>query len=167
MVTLPAPLSTAKSNVMAPLISTGTTNIPESSFNGTSTKEDDFLFGTGANGGVVVTTFGGPASDAAAFIAGAGSKSSTVSFVQCVAASSAACFNSVGSSFCVFILISSTSAEKWSACPQGYSITLSARPCASRERALRGSSQGPHGGARQEIAHRIAPSYKLGCHAKN
>src|SRR6516162_4605397 len=68
MVTLPAPLSTAKSNVMAPLISTGTTNIPESSFNGTSTKEDDFLFGTGANGGVVVTTFGGPASDAAAIV---------------------------------------------------------------------------------------------------
>jgi len=89
-------------------------------FNGTSTTENEFLFGTGANGGVVVTTFGGPVSDAAAFIVGAGHKSSTVSFVQCVAASSAACFNSVGSSFCAFILISSTSAEKWSACPHGF-----------------------------------------------
>jgi hypothetical protein len=68
MVTLPAPLSTAKSNVIAPLISTGTTNSPESSFNGTSTTEDDFLFSTGDNDGVVVVTFGGPTSDAAAFI---------------------------------------------------------------------------------------------------
>src|SRR5215471_16683501 len=120
MVTLPAALSTAKSNVIAPLISTGTTNIPESSFNGTSTTVDDCLFVTGANDGAVVTTFGGRDSDAAGFIAGAGSKSSTVPFVQCVAAFSAACFNSAGSSFCAFILISSTSAEKWSACPQGF-----------------------------------------------
>src|ERR1700720_4138533 len=117
MVTLPAPLSTAKSKVIAPLISTGTINIPESSFNGTSTTEDDFLFSTDNTGGVVVTT--GSASDAPAFIAGAGSKFSTAPFVQWVAASSAACFNSAGSSLCAFILISSTSAEKWSACPHG------------------------------------------------
>src|SRR5215472_11554431 len=96
MVTLPAPLSTAKSNVIAPLISTGTTNSPESSFNGTSTTEDDFLF-TAGDGGVVMATFGGPTSDAAASIAGAGSMFSTVPFVQWVAASSAACFNSAGS----------------------------------------------------------------------
>src|ERR1700751_2015292 len=119
MVTLPAALSTAKSNVIAPLISTGTTNIPESSFNGTSTIEGDFLFTAGDNGGVVTATFGEPTSDAAAFIPGAGSKFSTVPFVQWLAASSAACFNSAGSSLCVFIFISNTSAEKWSACPHG------------------------------------------------
>src|SRR6516164_9642016 len=120
MVTLPAPLSTAKSNVIAPLISTGTTNSPESSFNGTSTTEDDFLFTAGDNGGVVMATFGGPTSDAAASIAGAGRMFSTVPFVQWAAASSAACFNSAGSNLCVFILISSTSAEKRSACPHGF-----------------------------------------------
>src|SRR5436189_4675302 len=120
MVTLPAPLSTAKSSVIAPLISTGTTNIPESSFNGTSAKEGGFLFTAGDNSGGVVATFGEPTSDTAAFIAGAGSKFSTVPFAQWIAASSAACFNSAESSFCVFILISSTSAEKWSACPHGF-----------------------------------------------
>src|SRR5262249_24664929 len=90
MVTLPAPLSTAKSNVMAPLISTGTTNIPESSFNGTSTTESDFLFTADDIAGVVAATFGELTSDAAAFIAGAGSKISTVPFAQWVAASSTA-----------------------------------------------------------------------------
>jgi len=52
--------------------------------------------------------------------AGAGSKFSTAPFVQWVAASSAACSNSAGSSLCAFILISSTSAEKWSASPHGF-----------------------------------------------
>src|SRR6516165_3275602 len=122
MVTLPAPLSTAKSNVIAPLISTGTTNIPESSLSGTSTTEDVFLFTTGDNGGVVAATFGEPTSDAAASVVGAGRKFSTAPFAQWVAASSAACFNSAGSSLCVFILISSTSAEKWSACPHGFAL---------------------------------------------
>src|SRR5215469_4303966 len=115
MVTLPAPLSTAKSSVIAPLISTGTINIPESSLNGTSTADDDFLFSTGNNGGVVVASFGGPASGGVASTAGAGSKFSGVPFVQWAAASSAACFNSAGSSLCALILISSTSAEKLSA----------------------------------------------------
>src|SRR5215469_3537850 len=119
MVTLPAPLSTAKSNVIAPLISTGTTNIPESSFSGISTTEGDFLFNAGDNGGVVAATFGESSWGAAAFVVGAGNKFSTVPFAQWAAASSAACFNSAGSSMCVLILISSTSAEKWSACPHG------------------------------------------------
>src|SRR5262249_49045585 len=120
IVTFAAPLSTANAHVIGPLISSGTTNIPESSFNGTSTTERDFLFTADDIGGAVVATFGEPTSDAAAFIAGAGSKFSTVPFTQWVAASSAACFNSAGSSLCVFIFISKTSADEWSACPHGF-----------------------------------------------
>jgi hypothetical protein len=40
--TIEAPLSTPKSSVIAPFISTGTTNMPPSCFNGTPIRDDGF-----------------------------------------------------------------------------------------------------------------------------